>query len=168
MATKKAQAKSERRKGKKAGDPITVGGGGGKRNGKKFTAKPITIDFSHGAFPTQTSGSNKKKTFQSATLVMKTIKVYVNRVEYNLTDLLLPGGGCDITIKCKGSAEDLEMYGNKMGIRLHTGKYGEAGPHHESPDGGNFIKRVYVEGKRTFDMDKLTAADEVRVEADTI
>jgi hypothetical protein len=168
MATK------SRKKGKnKTGDPITVGGGGGKRkrgNRRQKAPNPVFITFNDATYP-DPGGANKKKLFEHATGTMKSLVVYIDYVATNLTSLVPDPaeGDCKVTVKGKGSTEDIEIFSNKLGVRLHTGKYPpESGNRHQSNDATNFIQRVKVTSDTggSYDSGKLTGANAVKVIAD--
>jgi hypothetical protein len=174
MSPKKKSGK--KKKGDLAGDPITVGGGGSKRIKGRLTTKPVKITFDDALYVDQDpNGTLKKKVFKHLAKVMKSLVVSINGVPTELSSLIPDplDGECTVTIKCKGSAEDLEISSNPNRIKLHTGKYPpESGKEHKSQDGANFIKRVRVETDTddggSYDSGPLTADKSVQVVANTI
>lgn len=172
MATKKKSNTGSSTRGKKKGgpviegSPITVGGGGGSLR----PPRRVYIAFHRiEDYPDQTGGSNKKKLFQMEN-PLRSLMVWINRVPFDLKDLLTTDGECKIKIHAKGSSEDVDFFADKAGIKFHTGRYPpEAGNNHNSPDDTNFINKVRVKSPYgEFKRERLTAADEVVVRVDII
>ena len=105
----------KKKKGDLAGDPITVGGGGSKRIKGRLTTKPVKITFDDALYVDQDpNGTLKEKVFKHLAKVMKSLVVSINGVPTELSSLIPDplDGECTVTIKCKGSAEDLEISSN--------------------------------------------------------
>jgi hypothetical protein len=167
---KSGKKKSERL----AGDPITVGGGGGRRIKGRLTLNPVYIEFSNYYEDQDPNGKKKKKFFKHKTSEMKSLILWVDGAKTNLSYLIpKPAvGECKVTISCDNSDKELLMFSSKNRIKLHTREYPpeESGTRHESLDKANFINRVRVKNNNggSFDSGTLTANQMVEVEANTI
>ena len=153
-------------------DPITLGGGGGKKlKGKRTkTTRAVFIDFDGTTYP-DPGGTLKKKLFEHKfSANMKSLIVKINGHASDLTTLVPDpvNGDCTVTIKCKGDAEKIEVGSNPISVKLHTGKYPpEAGNHHQSGDHTNFIKSVTVDSPLgSFERKNLTEDDIIDVVAE--
>lgn len=158
--------------------PITVGGGGGSHLPKKFR------DFRHSYvyiekpehYHDKTLGGPKKKLFRNDDFVMRSIIVWLNGIEFNLSSLLTADGTCKITVSLVGGADhELIIFCNwnkpgmnGMGVKFHTGKYppnSEYDMHpNPSPYETNYIEKISViTDVGSFERQGLTNTDMVEI-----
>jgi hypothetical protein len=157
-------------KPKQDGSPITVGGGGGGEGKPRLQVFLPYVKFADAnLYPDQTGGLKKKKLFQRQDLPIKSIIVWVNGVPVDVSSLIPHDNDVYIKVSCTGSSDDFEIYGQKLGIRFHTGKYPpEMGNDHHSTEINAIEGFGVYSSLGSFERKNLSPFEVVKIKVDVI
>lgn len=155
------------------GSPITVGGGGGKRDKDKPEKPNVSCEFKEDAdhYAEEGNTGSKKKFKNKKGWKIRTFKIRSNDVWTDYSDKLPPTGGAVITIECEGGDQTtVTIKGDELGIEMDTSTYKMVSPgYYENPNAAQYIKRVRLTVPGSFPVNEyFTAANQCKVCVDFV